>query len=516
MSSRTWLFVLSCIALVTSAFTFSIRGNILLEMGNHFHFSQEQNGAIDGARFWGMAASLLLGGFICDWLGMKRIMWLAFLSHVGGTLGMVFAPTFGGDVPKSLLWIQSFSFILGCGNGFTETAINPLVATLYPKEKTHYLNVLHAWWPGGLIIGGFLAMYVGQGIDLPLQSFGIDYRVLVAGQGFNWWQSLLMIIAPAIIYGFMLLTAKFPETERVASGVSTGRMFMESFRPGFILWGICMLLTASTELGPQSWQSSVMEKTAGLNGTQILIYTAGMMFILRHFAGPIAHQISPIGLLVVSSILSGVGLYLLSFANNAATAFTYATIFGLGVTYFWPTMLGVASERFPKGGAMILCLLGTIGNAAIALTIPQMGQIVDHYSVQTVEASETNKELASLILKTNSDGKPIALNTTVIEELKGMKTGEQDPATPIVPADSPIAKLSKDEVNSLLGVVDKAQSVGFSMAFRWVSLLPAALVIIFGLIWIYDFSRGGYKAEQLLSKEEENDLFEGGSQGPTS
>ena len=508
MSSRTWLFVLSCIALVTSAFTFSIRGNILLEMGQHFHFSQEQNGAIDGARFWGMAASMLLGGFICDWLGMKRIMWLAFLSHVGGTLGMVYAPTFDGDTTKSLLWIQVFSFIVGCGNGFTETAINPLVATLFPKEKTHYLNVLHAWWPGGLIVGGLLAMYVGNGIDL--QWFKVE------GQHFHWWQSLSLTFVPAAVYGLMLLTAHFPDTERVASGVSTNEMLMQAFRPAFILWGLCMLLTASTELGPQSWQSSVMEKTAGLNGTQILVYTAGMMFVLRHFAGPIAHQISPIGLLVVSSLLSGIGLYLLSFANNAATAFTYATIFGLGVTYFWPTMLGVASERFPKGGAMILCLLGTIGNAAIALTIPQMGTIVDHYSVQTVQATETNKELAGLILKTDAAGKAIALNTTVIEELKALKTGLSDPATPAVPADSPIAKLTKPEVESLLGVVEKAQSVGFSMAFRWVSILPTALLVIFGAIWIFDYSRGGYKAETLLSRKEEDELFEGGSEGPTS
>ncbi len=125
-------------------------------------------------------------------------------------------------------------------------------------------------------------------------------------------------------------------------------MIGQAFRPLFLIWAFCMLLTASTELAPQSWQASVMEKTANLDGTQILVYTSGMMFILRHFAGPIAHQISPIGLLVVSSILAGSGLYLLSFANNFGTAFGFATIFGLGIAYFWPTMLGVASERFPR------------------------------------------------------------------------------------------------------------------------------------------------------------------------
>lgn len=515
MSHRTVLFVLSCIALVTSAFTFSIRGNILQDMGGYFQFSQEQNGQIDGARFWGMAASLLLGGFICDVLGMKRIMWLALLSHVGGTLGMIFAPT--GDPDKSLSWLWVFSFIMGCGNGFTETAINPLVATIYPKEKTHYLNVLHAWWPGGLIIGGILAMCLGQGIQMDFKNMGLEgVAINVVGLGWSWQWILGMIIVPAIVYGLMLLVVKFPETERVASGVSNKEMFGQAFRPAFILWGFCMLLTASTELGPQSWQSSVMENIAHFNGTQVLVYTSGMMFILRHFAGPIAHRISPIGLLLVSSVLSGIGLYLLSFANNPATAFTYATIFGLGIAYFWPTMLGVASERFPKGGAMILCLLGTIGNAAIALTIPQMGKIVDIYSVESVEDAKLDPSLSALILKSNDEGKPVALNTSDIEEIKGIASGEAGPTTPPVETGGPIAKLSKDEAQSLLDTVASAQSVGFSMAFRWVSILPTVLVVIFGGIWLYDWSRGGYKPEQLMSKEEENDLFEGGSEGPTS
>lgn len=506
MTSRTWLFLLSCIALITSAFTFSIRGEVLQEMGLHFGFNQEANGKIDGARFWGMSASLLLGGFICDALGVKRIMWLAFLSHLGGTLGMVYAPTFGGDSEKSLNWLWYASFIMGCGNGFTETAINPLVATLYPREKTHYLNILHAWWPGGLIIGGLLALFVGKGIDLDL---GFAHPV-VTGQGFLWWQSLLLITVPAVIYGLMLFPAKFPPTERVASGVSTGAMFMQAFRPLFIIWGFCMLLTASTELGPQNWQASVMEKTAGLNGTQILIYTSGMMFILRHFAGPIAHQISPIGLLLVSSIFSGVGLYLLSFANNVATAFGYATIFGLGIAYFWPTMLGVASERFPKGGAMILCLLGTIGNAAIAFTIPEMGRIVDIYSVKEVRQLEPNETLANNLIRVDKETKEEALDLDAIGQIRNRAAGKE------VTADSPIAQLSTEEAKSLANVAGAAQSVGFSMAFRWVSVLPGILVVIFSLIWIYDYSRGGYKAEHLLSEEEENELMAGGSEGPSN
>lgn len=506
MSNRSWLFVLSCIALIASAFTFSIRGEIVQEMGKQFSFRQEQNGLVDSARFWGMAASLLVGGFICDAIGMKRVMILAFISHLAGTLGMVFTPSFDGNSEQALYWLCAFSFIMGCGNGFTETGINPLIATLYPNEKTHYLNILHAWWPGGLIIGGLTALIVGRGLN-----FNAGFaQINIEGQHWIWWQILLLIGVPTVIYGLMLLPAKFPKTERAAGNVSTATMIGQAFRPLFLIWAFCMLLTASTELAPQSWQASVMEKTANLDGTQILVYTSGMMFILRHFAGPIAHQISPIGLLVVSSILAGSGLYLLSFANNFGTAFGFATIFGLGIAYFWPTMLGVASERFPKGGAMILCLLGTVGNAAIALTIPQMGKIVDVYSTAEVRKLEADASVADLIIKKDSQDKDASLQLGTIDQIKKKIS---DPSATV---DEPIAQLSKDQLEKLNTVAGQAQSVGFSMAFRWVSVLPAALVIIFGLIWIYDWSRGGYKAEKILSAEEENELLAGGSQGASS
>src|SRR5262249_3239964 len=147
----------------------------------------------------------------------------------------------------------------------------------------------------------------------------------------NWQVSLFLIVLPCLIYGAMLLGQRFPQTERVESGVSTGDMFKEILRPAFLLWGFCMLLTAATELGPQKWQESVMTRIAGISGTLILVYTSGLMFVMRHFAGPLAHAVSPIGMLFVSAILSAVGLFLLSMATSVATAFAYATIFGIGI-----------------------------------------------------------------------------------------------------------------------------------------------------------------------------------------
>ena len=158
---------------------------------------------------------------------------------------------------------------------------------------------------------------------------------------------------------------------------------------------------------------------------------------------------------------------------------------------------------------MILCLLGTIGNAAIALTIPQMGHIVDHYSVQTVESTEKDPALANLILKSNAAGKPIALNTTIIEELKSRKTGMAEVATPPFGTDSPVGKLSQENVVKLLDVVEKAQSVGFSMAFRWVSILPTALLLVFGAIWIFDFREGDIRLSSCSAERKKTNSLKG-------
>jgi fucose permease len=461
------LFVCSCIALVTSAFTFSLHGDVMQEMGKTFNFTQEQNGSIGKAIFWGMAASMLLGGFVCDFLGMKRVMFLALASHLIGVLGLVFSKDILGtdtstEKYHTFLWV--FAFIMGCGNGWTEVGINPLVATLYPRNKTHFLNILHAWWPGGLVIGGLLAQFFVRKILFPSGDAS-----LFLGKFELWQTSLLLIVIPALTYGFILLGSDFPVTERVESGVSTGEMFKEALRPMFLLWAFCMLLTAATELGPQKWQESVMQSTAKIPGTLILVYTSGMMFVLRHFAGPISHKLSPVGMLTGSAFLSCIGLYLLSFANNALTAYGYATIYGLGIAYFWPTMLGVAAERFPKGGALILALMGTAGNISIGFALDEMGKIVDRYSVAYVQ--ESDPMLAATVLKKDEKGKAIGLDEKAVKEIK--------------------------EGTKEATIIEDAKKVGFSMAFRWVSILPLILVIIFGLIALTDKMRGGYRAVHI-------------------
>jgi MFS family permease len=486
MIDRRWLFVCSCIALVTSAFTFSIRGDVLQEMGDAFGLSQTEKGGIEGAVFIGMALSMFFGGFVCDFLGMKRIMVLAFASHLVGSLGTIFAP----HSEISYQWLFGSSLLMGFGNGFTEVGINPLIATLYPDKKTHYLNILHAWWPGGLVIGGLSAQFLIRGVF----DSGIG--------GLAMWQTSLCLIAlPAALYGLMLIPARFPLTERVESGVSNAEMFKECMRPLFLIWAVCMLMTAATELGPQKWQESVMRSTAGISGTLILVYTSGMMFVLRHFAGPIAHKISPVGMLTGSAALAGIGLFLLSYANNAVTAFGFATIFGLGIAYFWPTMLGVTAERFPKGGALALALMGSVGNLSISQVLPQMGHIVDRYAVRYVEEN-ADPDTAAQILKKDKNGQYTSVDQAAVEKISAENREAKVAAVEKVSTESREAKLAAD-----------AQSLGYRMAFRWVSILPAALIVIFSGVILYDRSRGGYRPEVLISREEENELFAGGVQG---
>jgi MFS family permease len=461
------LFVASCIALVASAFSFVIRGDILPALGQTFDLSQTSRGAIAGAAFLGMAMSMFVGAPICDALGMKKMLGLAFLCHITGSILTVFSPniaaTGGAGLTYWLLWTAMF--LVGCANGFVEIGINPLAATLYPTKKTHMLNVLHAWWPGGLLIGGFLASILinkmmgltDAGFSMATDSSGKE-TIDTAATTFGWQIKAALVFIPTFIYGALFLFEKMPVTERVASGVTTGEMYGQALRPMFLIWAFCMLLTASVELGPQQWQNSVLTRTSGISGTYVIMYTSFLMFLLRHFAGPIAHRFSPVGMLTGSAVLTAIGLYLLSFANSGVTAFTYATIYGLGIVYFWPTMLGVTAERFPRGGAFLLGLMGCFGNLAIAFILPVMGSI---YDTQTMKA--ISPEVQQMVV----------VNGAVDEN----KVKALPPET---------AK-----------VVDDAQITGARWAFRYVSALPVVLVVIFGAIALSDRARGGYKPEVL-------------------
>jgi len=360
------LFVASCLSLITTSMVFAIRGDIEADLSSAFHLTKEQMGLIWGPAFWGFTLAIFVSGLIVDAVGMRALHVISSLGYIGGILLVLAAPRPDGPVSSifgstgTLLLYVAF-LAMGLSQGLVEGVINPLVATIFKDDKTHKLNVLHAWWPGGLIVGGLTALVLTR-------------------MGASWQVKLSSILVPAAIYLVMILGQEYPRTERVQSNVSAGEMFKQAAKPMFLLLFACMWMTAASELGPDQWFPSIMKQLTGLEGVLFLVYTAGLMFVLRFFFGGVAHRFSPFGVLAVCSILCAVGLYWLGGlqpGTSPLVAFLAATLFGIGKTYYWPTMLGVTSELFPKGGALLLALMGGAGMLCIAVVLPIMGAEFD-------------------------------------------------------------------------------------------------------------------------------------------
>jgi len=374
------LFVASCISLVTTSMVFATRGAITGPMTEQFHISNEQIGLVYGASFWGFTVAIFICGLLVDMVGMRLVHVLSSLGYLAGLALVLLAPRPGLEPGATVEGIFSHGgttmlyagfLAMGLSQGLVEGVINPLVATLYRDQKGKMLNVLHAWWPGGMIIGGLLCVALDR-VDAP------------------WQVKLGTLAVPSIAALAMALTTVYPQTERVQSNVSDAEMAREVFRPLFLLLLCTMFMTAAIELGPDQWFGKVMGDITGwkADGILFLCYTAGLMFVLRFFFGGVVHRFSPFAVLTVCAVLAGAGLFWLGSlplpeagarADGAtvAMAFIAATVFGIGKTYFWPTMLGVTSEQCPRGGALLLNLMGGCGNLATALILPFMGSQLD-------------------------------------------------------------------------------------------------------------------------------------------
>jgi MFS family permease len=300
------LFVGSCLTLIVSGLTFAIRGDIIVDLGVKFGLRNEQLGWMAGAAFWGFVFSIVIAGQLCDLLGMRRLPGLACLAHSTGVLLTICAIRFW------TLWLGTL--VIGIGNALVEAAINPLIATIYPTQKTHKLNVLHAWFPWGIVIGGFAAFLLTR-LNLNLQV------------------KMAIILVPTLTYGLTYFGQKFPPTERVQHGVPAAEMYREALRPQFLIWVFCMLLTASTELGPNQWIPNILSKTASFPGILVLAWINGLMAIGRMLAGPVVHRLSPLGVPMAASGFSAAGLLALSATSSAAGALAASTVYAIGVCY---------------------------------------------------------------------------------------------------------------------------------------------------------------------------------------
>jgi MFS family permease len=382
------LFRASCVALIVTAMSFMLRTTFVGAWTAQFNLSNEQVGWVGGAAFWGFTLAMIFGGPLCDALGLGRIMALAFFGHLVGILLTIFAWNYWS------LYLGTLVF--GIANGSVEAACNPLITTLYPEDKTTKLNHFHVWFPGGLVIGGLLAYFLGAA-------------------ELSWRAQFACMLIPLGIYGLMFWGQGFPRTERVQQGVSTRSMFGACLNPVFLVMVGCMLITAATEFGPENWIPNIMTN-AGVSGVLVLVWITGLMAAGRQFAGLFVHRLSPMGMLVVSALLSTLGLYAMSHATGYML-FGAATVFALGVCFFWPTMLGYVSENFPRTGALGLAIMGGAGMLSASFVLPLVGRYYDSGIAARLPAGKQIGDLA-----TAAAGTDLATRWAKIQADAGLET----------------------------------------------------------------------------------------------
>jgi MFS family permease len=495
MAGQKWLFWTCFISLVATSFGFIVRTQIIGDWGTEFNLSETQKGEIFGVGLWPFALSIILFSLVIDRIGYGRALAFAWICHVASAVVTIFANGYW------MLYIGTF--ILALGNGTVEAVINPVVATIFSKQKTKWLNILHAGWPGGLVLGGLLA--------------------LIMGAETSWKMKVGLILIPVVIYGFMMLRCRFPVHERVKAGVpykvmlqeagiigalivvaimiaEIGRIFAWSTtvqiivaavlivvygayvrslgRPMFIFLLLIMVPLATTELGTDSWITElvapVMVKQLGMQAGWVLVWTAFVMMVLRFLAGPIVHRLSPLGLLALSSAIAAVGLVALSQAAGIVI-FLAATLYALGKTFFWPTMLGVAAEQFPKGGALTINAIGGMGMLSVGVIgAVFLGQIQD---------KQIDHDL--------QDQNP-ALHARVISEEKtsvfGTYQSIDQQKYEALPAEDQAA-------------VDSVQESSKKNALLTVAIFPTIMLVCYLILIFYFKARGGYKAVELAAEE---------------
>jgi MFS family permease len=391
---RPQLFTASCLALLVTSLSFGIRAGILGKLGTDFNLNASELGTIAATAFWGFPLAVVIGGFVVDIIGMKRLLEMAFIFHLAGIILTITATGY---------WTLFLSTLLiGIANGTVEAACNPLVASLFPNNKTTKLNHFHLWFPGGIFIGTLIVF--------GLNKLGVSWQIEVA-----------TMLIPTLIYGYLFFKLKFPVTERVAAGVSNKQMYLALLSGLFLFMIICMFGTAITELFTAQW-IDVLLKNVTDNAILILTLDTGVMVVGRAFAGPIVKRISPQGVLLMSAILASIGIYLLGHSTGNMI-FAGALVFGMGVCYFWPTMLGFVSENLPRTGAVGMNLMGGVGMLSVALYTIIMGKHYDALVASKLPSgadlalynkAPAGSDMASALFEANKAAGPAILNFTLM------------------------------------------------------------------------------------------------------
>ncbi|MEO6893545.1 MAG: MFS transporter [Ginsengibacter sp.] len=361
--NKNALFTGSCFALITTAFTFSIRAGILPELGREFNLTAEQLGFINSMWFVGFPISMIIGGLVYHSFGPKNIMRVAFVAH---TLGIIFTIYSGG---YTLLLISTL--FIGFGNGCTEAACNPMIADTYSGVKMNkMLGRFHMWFPGGIVVGSLISKFMTDA-------------------GLGWQSQMWVTMVPTIIYAILFYGKTFPKSAAAATSLANNFKAMLTPVYGFLFF--CMALTAISEFGPQQWVGLIMSNS-GASPMLILALVTGLMAVGRFFSGPVVKAFGQTGVLLTSSVFAAIGIYLLSTVTGQM-AYAAAVIFAIGVCYFWPTMIGSVAQKAPLSGALGMSVVGGVGMFSTAIFQPFIGSWIDKARVVSASAGLTGSEL---------------------------------------------------------------------------------------------------------------------------
>lgn len=482
------------IALIATSFGFIARVLTASEWGAELGLSETQKGEILGVGFWPFAISIVLFSLVIDKIGYKVAMWFGLACHILSTIILVTAKGYTGMYLGTL--------ILALGSGTVEAYINPVVATKFSFNKTKWLNILHAGWPGGMVLGGIIIILLASGLD--------------------WRTQMGIILIPTVIYAVILWNKQFPVHERVSAGVTFNEMLKEvgligglivftmvileigrlfAFpqaltwalilgssllfgsaakwslgQPLYIFLLLIMMILATTELGVDSWVTDLMAgemQKMGLNPGWLLLYTSAIMMVLRFLAGPIVHSLKPLGLLAVCAAIAAIGLIFLSKASGGAILVA-ATLYGIGKTFFWPTTLGVVSEQFPRGGALTLNAIAGVGMLAVGTVgNPFMGYVQDR---------QVNKEVIAYDQSNNTQ-----LHDTYSGEKRGI-FGKYESIDPVK-----LATAEEKDKAPILNIQEGAKKSALST----IAIFPIIMFVCYILLILYFRSKGGYKPVEL-------------------
>lgn len=511
---RTRLFAGICLALIPTGAAFALISNVLGQLKEEFILTNYQAGLIGGAALWGMAISLLVLGPLLEGYGMKKGAALAFAGHLLGLTLMISAVTLRDD-PRSAFWLlMAGAILLAGGNGMIEVVGNPLTAALYPHDKTTKLNLFHAFFPMAILIAGIVGYALNQMTD-------------VAGGFFHRWTFQLGIVyVPMIVYGILLLPQNFPPTENTAAGIPVPEMFRYTFTHPLMYALLLMMATAiSLELGAGRWIPEVFARL-GVPGILLLSWIAFIMMTLRLFASHFVERLSPPGMLCGAAVFTGTGLLLFSAAQGTLSAFLAATFFGTGVAFFFPTIVGIVSERLPRTGSLGIVLTCGVGLAAAgAIGVPGIGLLGDHQLARYLDAPEHRDAALALLRRADAalpeyvarareadvdELRRLGYRATDVERahaatrealedyaLRGGIAGDAVPNALRAIVGSGIPPQQEPLIAEAAAVINPAEGYGGQQALRSVAPFTLILIVFFGAMYARDRRRGGYRVERL-------------------